>query len=124
MTRLVGDIQSEMNTPFQEWLGTMESWKWALSFNDGAQYGEMTTNLAEAVNSMEVRYVFFEDVRKAMDVKHKRSRSYEVDLRNRRRNYGRFQSLRYANAHIITACARASINAEQYIDEVYTLKCT
>ncbi|PPD98160.1 hypothetical protein GOBAR_DD04792 [Gossypium barbadense] len=52
MTRLETDTQGETNTPFREWLSTMKPWQWAQSFNDGARYGHMTTNLAKMVNSV------------------------------------------------------------------------
>ncbi|KAH1107927.1 hypothetical protein J1N35_011695 [Gossypium stocksii] len=37
---------------------------------------------------------------------------------------GKFQTLWHSCAHIVVACADASIYVEQYIDEVYTLECT
>ncbi|PPD93738.1 hypothetical protein GOBAR_DD09313 [Gossypium barbadense] len=44
---------------------------------------------------------------------------------SRGHKYGRkFYTFRYPYAHVIVACARASINAEQYINEVYTHECT
>ncbi|PPD71575.1 hypothetical protein GOBAR_DD31526 [Gossypium barbadense] len=104
------------------------------------------------VNQIDAEHVFVEDVRKTMDTNHQRlrlmdvelysqqfgtfqvtdfigcqpgipPRSYRVDLQNRRCDYGRFQSLCYPSAHGVTACACTFRNVEQYIDEVYTLKC-
>ncbi|PPD85555.1 hypothetical protein GOBAR_DD17505 [Gossypium barbadense] len=43
-------MECHMNTPFRQWLGTMEPWQWAQSFDEGFRYGHMTTNLAEGVN--------------------------------------------------------------------------
>ncbi|PPD94395.1 hypothetical protein GOBAR_DD08581 [Gossypium barbadense] len=51
-------------------------------------------------------------------------RSYGVDLRNRRCNYRRFRTLHNPCAHVVAACANVSLNVEQFIDEVYTLKRT
>ncbi|PPE01737.1 hypothetical protein GOBAR_DD01237 [Gossypium barbadense] len=36
----------------------------------------------------------------------------------------KFQSLRYPCVHTVPVCAHALFNAEQYINKVYTLKCT
>ncbi|PPD96345.1 hypothetical protein GOBAR_DD06633 [Gossypium barbadense] len=51
-------------------------------------------------------------------------RSYGVDLRNKRCGCRRFQTLHYPCAHIVAACAKVSLNVEQFIDDVYTLECT
>ncbi|KAK5775756.1 hypothetical protein PVK06_043695 [Gossypium arboreum] len=51
-------------------------------------------------------------------------RSYRVDLRNRRCDCKRFQTLHYPCAHVIAACAKVSLNVDQFIDEVYTLERT
>ncbi|PPR83802.1 hypothetical protein GOBAR_AA36910 [Gossypium barbadense] len=48
-------------------------------------------------------------------------RSYGVDLRNRRCDCRRFQTLHYLCAHVVAACAKVSLNVEHFIDEVYTL---
>ncbi|PPS09196.1 hypothetical protein GOBAR_AA11453 [Gossypium barbadense] len=39
-------------------------------------------------------------------------RSYGVDLRNRRCDCRRFQTLHYPCAHVVTACAKVSLNIE------------
>ncbi|PPS03615.1 hypothetical protein GOBAR_AA17049 [Gossypium barbadense] len=36
----------------------------------------------------------------------------------------RFQTLHYACAHVVVACAKVSLNVEQFVDDVYTLECT
>ncbi|PPS04664.1 hypothetical protein GOBAR_AA16005 [Gossypium barbadense] len=51
-------------------------------------------------------------------------RSYRADLRNKRCDYMRFQTLHYPCANVVAACAKVSLNVEQFIDEVYTLECT
>ncbi|PPD80852.1 hypothetical protein GOBAR_DD22203 [Gossypium barbadense] len=51
-------------------------------------------------------------------------RSYGVDLRNRRCEYGMFQTLRYSCLHVVAAYATYHLNVEQYIDDVYTLERT
>ncbi|KAK5773503.1 hypothetical protein PVK06_049809 [Gossypium arboreum] len=51
-------------------------------------------------------------------------RSYGVDLRNRRCDCRRFQTLHYPCAHVVAACAKVSLNVDQFIDEVYTLERT
>ncbi|PPS12677.1 hypothetical protein GOBAR_AA07958 [Gossypium barbadense] len=51
-------------------------------------------------------------------------RSYGVDLRNRQCDCRRFQTLDYLCAHVVAACAKVSLNVDQFIDEVYTLERT
>ncbi|PPS05008.1 hypothetical protein GOBAR_AA15659 [Gossypium barbadense] len=51
-------------------------------------------------------------------------RSYGVDLQNRRCDCRRFQTLHYPCAHVVAACAKVSLNVEQFIDEVYTFEHT
>ncbi|XP_017625085.1 uncharacterized protein LOC108468730 [Gossypium arboreum] len=103
----------------------------------------------QQVNQIEAEHVFVEDVRDAIAANRQmvRSmtvevysrcnetfrvtetigrrpgippRSYEVDLRNRRCDCMRFQTLYYPCAHVVAACAKVSLNVEQFIDEVYT----
>ncbi|KAL1077094.1 hypothetical protein V6Z11_D10G074000 [Gossypium hirsutum] len=52
------------------------------------------------------------------------TRSYGVDLRNRRCKYRRFETLHYPCAHVVAACAKVNLDAEQYVDDVYTLEPT
>ncbi|KAK5837112.1 hypothetical protein PVK06_012922 [Gossypium arboreum] len=102
---------------------------------------------------MEARHVFVEDVRDAITANHRMARSmtvevysrrnetfritetigrrpgipprsYGVDLRNRRCDCRRFQTLHYLCAHVVATCAKVSLNVEYFIDEVYTLGCT
>ncbi|PPD70787.1 hypothetical protein GOBAR_DD32334 [Gossypium barbadense] len=95
----------------------------------------------QQVNQMEAGHVFVEDVRDAMVVKRWMARSmnvegpsvvdqvyhlgpmeliFEIDGCNCRR----FQTLHYRCAHVVVACAKVSLNVEQFIDEVYTLEYT
>ncbi|XP_052876310.1 uncharacterized protein LOC108462316 [Gossypium arboreum] len=188
MTRLENDMEGQTNTSFRQWLGTMEPWQWAQSFDEGFRYGQMTTNLVEGINAVllktrhlsissvfsatfyrlailmprmgqqqvnqiEAGHVFVEYVRDAMvanrrmarsmnvEVYSRRNetfrvtetigrrpgippRSYGVDLRNRRCDCRRFQTLPYPYAHVVAACAKVSLNVDQFIDEVYTLERT
>ncbi|XP_016694455.1 uncharacterized protein [Gossypium hirsutum] len=102
---------------------------------------------------MEVGHVFVEDVRDAMVANHQMARSmavevysrhnetfrvtetidhrpsipprsYGVDLRNRRCDCRRFQTLYYPCAHVVAACAKVGLNVEQFINEVYTIERT
>ncbi|PPD90847.1 hypothetical protein GOBAR_DD12230 [Gossypium barbadense] len=50
MIRLESDMEGQTNTSFRQWLGTMEPWQWAQSFDEGFRYGQMTTNLVEEIN--------------------------------------------------------------------------
>ncbi|PPS02181.1 hypothetical protein GOBAR_AA18476 [Gossypium barbadense] len=84
------------NPPLRQWLGSMEPCQWVQCFDEGV-YGRRSGIPP---------------------------RSYGVDLRNRRCEYGMFQTLRYPCAHVVAACATYSLNAEQYIDDVYTLERT
>ncbi|PPR99499.1 hypothetical protein GOBAR_AA21159 [Gossypium barbadense] len=52
------------------------------------------------------------------------SRSYRVDLRNRRCDCKRFQTLHYPCAYVVAACAKVNLNVEQFVDDVYTLERT
>ncbi|PPD79993.1 hypothetical protein GOBAR_DD23087 [Gossypium barbadense] len=52
MIRLESDVEGQTNTYFRQWLGTMEPWQWAQSFDEGFRYGQMTTNLVEGVNDV------------------------------------------------------------------------
>ncbi|PPD91483.1 hypothetical protein GOBAR_DD11562 [Gossypium barbadense] len=52
MARLESDMEGQTNTSFRQWLGTMESWQWAQSFDEGFRYGQMTTNLVEGINAV------------------------------------------------------------------------
>ncbi|PPD76384.1 hypothetical protein GOBAR_DD26687 [Gossypium barbadense] len=52
MARLESDMEGQTNTSFRQWLGTMESWQGAQSFDEGFRYGQMTTNLVEGINAV------------------------------------------------------------------------
>ncbi|KAH1131567.1 hypothetical protein J1N35_002945 [Gossypium stocksii] len=41
---------SFLPTDLRTWLGSMENWQWTQSYDEGFRYGQMTTNLVEAVN--------------------------------------------------------------------------
>ncbi|PPR99822.1 hypothetical protein GOBAR_AA20844 [Gossypium barbadense] len=148
----------------------MEPWQWAQCFDEGYRYGQMTTNLVEAINfvlrrtrhlpisavfsitfyklatlmpkmglkqakQLQAGHVYVKKIRDVMKENAERARlmnaelysrnletfrvteyigrqsgipprSYGVDLRNRR------------------SCATYNLNAEQYIDDVYTLEHT
>ncbi|PPE02875.1 hypothetical protein GOBAR_DD00082 [Gossypium barbadense] len=91
------------------------------------------------VNQMEAGYVFVEDVRDALVANCWMARSMNVEVYSQRnemfrvietigRRPGiplrRFQTLHYLCAHVMAACAKVSLNVEQFIDEVYTLERT
>ncbi|PPD93407.1 hypothetical protein GOBAR_DD09653 [Gossypium barbadense] len=193
MARLESDMEGQTNISFRQWLGTMEPWQWAQSFDEGFRYGQMTTNLVEGinvvllktrnlpissvfsatfyrlatlmprmgqqkVNQIEAGHVFVEDIRDAMVANHQMVRSmtievysrhnetfrvietidrrlgippksYGVDLRNKRCDCRRFQTLHYPCTHypcthVVAACAKVRLNVEQFIDEVYTIERT
>ncbi|PPD92087.1 hypothetical protein GOBAR_DD10969 [Gossypium barbadense] len=162
-------MEGQTNTSFRQWLGTMEPWQWAQSFDEGFRYGHMTTNLVEGINvvllktrhlpiasqvdQMEAGHVFVEHVRDAMVANHRLTRSmnveiysrrlktfqvtetishrpsiptrsYGVGLRNRRCECRRFETHHYPCAHVVAACAKVNLDAEQYVDDVYTLEHT
>ncbi|XP_017640144.1 uncharacterized protein LOC108481536 [Gossypium arboreum] len=52
MARLESDMEGQTNTSFQQWLGTIEPWQWAQSFDEGFRYSQITTNLVEGVNAV------------------------------------------------------------------------
>ncbi|XP_017637631.1 uncharacterized protein LOC108479494 [Gossypium arboreum] len=105
----------------------------------------------QQVNQIEAGYVFVEDVRDTMVANRQMARSinveiysrshetfrvtetisrrpgipprsYGVDLRNRRCDCRRFQTLHYPCAHVMAACAKVNLNVEQFVDDVYTLE--
>ncbi|PPS15925.1 hypothetical protein GOBAR_AA04659 [Gossypium barbadense] len=107
----------------------------------------------ELLNQMEAGHVFIEDVRDIIVANHQMARSmnvevysqrlemfqvmetighrpgipprsYGVDLRNRRCDCRRFQTLHYPCAHVVAACAKVSLNVEKFVDDVYTLEST
>ncbi|PPD90090.1 hypothetical protein GOBAR_DD12975 [Gossypium barbadense] len=206
-------MEGQTNTSFRQWLGTMEPWQWAQSFDEGFRYGQMTTNLVEGVNAVllktrhlpiafvfsatfyklatsmprigqqqvdqiEAGHVFVEDVRDAMvancqmaevppmtfelvpdrglrrdlrcrpqlfrihnemDIREKSdvkrcelcrleetssANSYGVDIRNRRCDCRRFETLYYPSTHVMAACAKVNLNVEQFVNDVYTLERT
>ncbi|PPD76816.1 hypothetical protein GOBAR_DD26250 [Gossypium barbadense] len=176
MARLESDMEGQTNTSFWQWLGTMEPWQWAQSFNEGFRYGQMTTNLVEGINAvllktrhlpissvfsatlyrlatlmprmgqqqvnqMQARHVFVEGIRDATVVNRRMAMSmtvevysrhnetipprfYGVDLRNRRCDCKKFQTLHFPCAHVVAVCAKVGFNVEQFIDEVYTIERT
>ncbi|PPD76338.1 hypothetical protein GOBAR_DD26733 [Gossypium barbadense] len=52
MIRLESDMEGQTNTSFRQWLGTIEPWQCAQSFDEGFRYGQMTTNLVEGINAV------------------------------------------------------------------------
>ncbi|XP_017635738.1 uncharacterized protein LOC108477750 [Gossypium arboreum] len=133
MTRLESDMEGQTNTSFRQWLATL-----------------MPRMGQQQVNQMEVGHVFVEDVRDAIAANRRMARSmtvevysrrnetfrvtetigrqpgipprsYGIDLRNRRCDCRRFQTLHYPCAHVVAACAKVSLNVEHFIDEVSTL---
>ncbi|PPD84571.1 hypothetical protein GOBAR_DD18499 [Gossypium barbadense] len=50
--------------------------------------------------------------------------SYGVDLRNRRCECRRFETVHYPYAHVVVASAKVNLDVEQYVDDVYTLERT
>ncbi|XP_052874604.1 uncharacterized protein LOC128280483 [Gossypium arboreum] len=109
-----------------QWLSSMEPWQWAQCFDERYRYGHMTTNLVEVVNSVLRQYIsrrgsrhgLMELISETGGVSARCSKHYG----NRRCECRMFQALRYPCTHMIAACATYSLNAEQYIDDVYTLE--
>ncbi|PPD95988.1 hypothetical protein GOBAR_DD06973 [Gossypium barbadense] len=106
-------------------------------------------NGGQQVDQIQAGHVFVEHVRDAMVVNRRlarsmnveiysrrletfrvtenigrRTRSYGVDLRNRRCECRKFETLHYPCAHVVAACAKVNLDAEQYVDDVYTLERT
>ncbi|PPD75858.1 hypothetical protein GOBAR_DD27220 [Gossypium barbadense] len=52
------------------------------------------------------------------------TRSYGVDIWNRRCECRRFETLHYPCAHVVATCAKFNVNVEQYVHDVYTLERT
>ncbi|PPD90445.1 hypothetical protein GOBAR_DD12631 [Gossypium barbadense] len=83
-----------------------------------------TKNGGQQVDQIQAGHVFVEHVRDAMVINRRLARSYGVDLRNRRCECRKFETLHYPCAHVVAACAKVNLNAEQYVDDVYTLERT
>ncbi|PPD89558.1 hypothetical protein GOBAR_DD13508 [Gossypium barbadense] len=78
----------------------------------------------QQVDQIQAEHVFVEHVRDAMVVNRRLARSYGVDLRNRRCECRKFETLHYPCAHVVSACAKVNLDAEQYVHDVYTLERT
>ncbi|PPD85082.1 hypothetical protein GOBAR_DD17981 [Gossypium barbadense] len=112
MIRLEVDMQGETNTPFIEWLGTIEPWQWAQSFNNRLATLMPRMGLKQ-INQMEARNVFVEHVRKAMVM------NYWIMVQLRK-----VPITSLSLWHVVAAYAHSSINAEKFIGKVYTLERT
>ncbi|PPD80069.1 hypothetical protein GOBAR_DD23005 [Gossypium barbadense] len=75
----------------------------------------------QQVDQIQAGHVFVEHVRDAMVVNRW---SYGVDLWNRRCECRNFETFHYPCAHVMAACAKVNLDAEQYVDDVYTLERT
>ncbi|KAH1073866.1 hypothetical protein J1N35_026194 [Gossypium stocksii] len=49
LARLKTDMTGS-NPSLRQWLSSIEPWQWAQCFDEGYQYGQMTTNLVKAIN--------------------------------------------------------------------------
>lgn len=45
-------MEGQTNASFRQWLGSMEPWQWAQSFDESFRYGQMSTNLVEGINAV------------------------------------------------------------------------
>ncbi|PPS00710.1 hypothetical protein GOBAR_AA19952 [Gossypium barbadense] len=136
------------NPSLRQWWGSMEPCQWAQYFDKRYRYGQMTTNLVDAINSVlrctrhlpistDFLATFYrlETLIPKMGLKQAKQLEaghvYVEKIRDamkentqRRCECGMFQTLRYPCTHVVVACATYSLNVEQYIDNVYTLECT
>ncbi|PPD93591.1 hypothetical protein GOBAR_DD09478 [Gossypium barbadense] len=101
MIRLESDMEGQTNTSFQQWFGTMEPWQCAQSFDEGFRYGQMTTNLVEGINIVLLK-----------------TRHLPIA--------SAFFATFYKQVTLVPriACAKVNLDAEQYVDDVYTLERT
>ncbi|PPD91021.1 hypothetical protein GOBAR_DD12051 [Gossypium barbadense] len=122
MTRLKSDIEGQTNTPFRQWLGTIEQLQWAQSFDEGFRYGQMTTNLVEGINAvlLKTRHLLISSIFSATFY---RLSTLMPRMGQQQVNQMRFQTLHYLCAHVVATCAKVSLNVEQFVDDVYTLEC-
>ncbi|PPD86852.1 hypothetical protein GOBAR_DD16212 [Gossypium barbadense] len=126
MARLESDMEGQMNTSFRQWLGTMEPWQWAQSFDEGFCYGQMTTNLVEGINAvllktghLSLSSVFSAKFYRLATLMPRMARSMTIKVYSRRNETFRVTE---TISHR-PACAKVSLNVEQFIDEVYTIEC-
>ncbi|PPD82720.1 hypothetical protein GOBAR_DD20335 [Gossypium barbadense] len=69
---------------------------------------------------IEARHVYVEVVRKALAVNSRRAQTMNAELYSH--DLETFRTLRYPCAHVHAACAKANLNVEQFIDEIYMLQ--
>ncbi|PPD74062.1 hypothetical protein GOBAR_DD29015 [Gossypium barbadense] len=145
MIRLESDMEGQTNTSFRQWLGTMDPWQWAQSFDEGFRYGQMTTNLVEGINTilLKTRHLSIASVFSAtfyrlatlmprmgqqqvdqIEVGHVFVEHVRDAMVANCRLARRFETLHYPCAHVVAACAKINLNVEQYVDDVYTLERT
>ncbi|KAK5838997.1 hypothetical protein PVK06_007750 [Gossypium arboreum] len=96
------------NIPFKQWTQVYE---------DGLQYGQMTSNLAECINSIlkGTRYLPITSVLRETFFR-------LAGLFPKTCDCGKFDALRYPCAHIIAACQNLRLDPMSYVDEVYKLE--
>ncbi|PPR82841.1 hypothetical protein GOBAR_AA37876 [Gossypium barbadense] len=126
------------NPPFRQWLGSMEPWQWAQCFDEGYRYGQMTTNLVEAINSilrhtrhLPISVVFsaifsrLATLMPKMGLKQAKQleAGHNISVAGRGSNHGPTELISETGDVSAGLCATYSLNAEQYIDDVYTLEC-
>ncbi|PPR92744.1 hypothetical protein GOBAR_AA27927 [Gossypium barbadense] len=121
MTRLESDMECQTNTSLRQRLGTMEPWQWAQSFDESFRYGQMTTNFVEATSQPDGGKTRI--CRRCQGCNGCKQSDGEVD-ECRSIFTTRFQTHHYPCAHVMIACAKVSLNVNQFIYKVYTLERT
>ncbi|PPD72415.1 hypothetical protein GOBAR_DD30680 [Gossypium barbadense] len=121
MEQLYGDYDSSYND-LQGWIAAMRDVRVRATYFPVGYVD--ANNGGQQVDQIQAGHVFVEHVRDAMVVNRRLARSYGVDLRNRRCECRKFETLYYPCAHVVAACAKVNLDAEQYVDDVYTLERT
>ncbi|PPD89215.1 hypothetical protein GOBAR_DD13859 [Gossypium barbadense] len=134
MEQLYGDYDSSYNE-LQGWIAAMQEYvpRTVIELQGRPYYGsdgqlQLATLMPrigqQQVDQIEAGHVFVEYVRDTMVANRRLARSYGVDLRNRRCECRRFETLHYPCAYVVATCAKINVNIEQYVDDVYTLERT
>nr|KYP54034.1 hypothetical protein KK1_000200 [Cajanus cajan] len=134
-----------------EWLNTIPKEQWTLAWDGGRRWGHMTTNLAEAINSIlkktrnlsifaiimstykRCNASFIQRGKKVNAklranqiyteiIKRAMTETFTVKLHDKWCDYGKFQKLHMPCSHVVAECKHVHHDYKSYIDQVYTLQ--
>ncbi|XP_016173526.1 uncharacterized protein LOC107616035 [Arachis ipaensis] len=107
------DIMRTGNPAMCDWANRIEYDKWTQHQDGGRQFGHMTTNISECVNSV------LKDGRGSVG---QRCQVLPVFYKGDGALLERLQALHYPCCHAIACCAQSWLDLSIYVDEVYTMQ--